>query len=369
MVDPSDALLPPNVARMVPYKPGKPIAELERELGIQGAIKLASNENPLGPSPRVIEAVERAARELAIYPDGAAYELRRAIAEHHGVGMDEVCTGNGSNELIDLLCRAFPAPGDHIVFGKPSFVCYWLGSIAADRAFTEVPLRDHLAWDVDAMLAAVRPETKLLFLANPNNPTGAHVGRAELERLLRDLPPRVVVVLDEAYVEFADADDYVSALDLRELRERLIVLRTFSKAYGLAALRVGYAIGQPALVDALHRMRAPFNVNALAQVAARAALSDPDHVARYVAMNRTERSRVGRALGELGFRVAPSQANFVLVDVGVTGLGGPGFYDALLRKGVIVRPMPAPIDGWVRITIGTPEWNDRLLRAAAEVVQ
>ncbi len=360
-----DPLVPPNVDRMIPYQPGKPLEELERELGITQAIKLASNENPLGPSPKAVEAIRAAATQLHLYPDGAAHALRSALAERHGVSLDEVVLGNGSNELIDLICRTFPSRDDHVVFGKPSFVCYWLGCTAAGVPFTEVPLKDDLAWDVDAMLEAVEPRTKVLFLANPNNPTGAHVGKAELSRLLRELPERVVAVIDEAYVEFPDAEDYVTALELRDLRERLLVLRTFSKAYGIAGSRVGYALGPAELVGYLHRMRAPFNVNSLGQIGALAALDDTAHVERYVALNTAERPRVAAGLRELGLTVAPSQANFVLVDF---GRPGREVYDALLRKGVILRPMPAPIDTWLRITIGTPDQNDRLLGAVKELL-
>ncbi len=359
MPTPPSALVPANVARMIPYKPGKPAEELERELGISGALKLASNENPLGPSPRVVAAVREAAGGLALYPDGVAYALREALASHHDVTMDEVVTGNGSNELIDLICRTFPGRDEHVVYGKPSFVCYWLGCTAAGVPYTEVPLRDDLHWDVDAMLAAVRPETKVLFLANPNNPTGAYVGEADLRRLLSELPERVVAVIDEAYVEFPDAPDYVSALELRHLRERLLVLRTFSKAYGIAALRVGYAVGPAALVGHLHSMRAPFNVNALGQAGALAALSDSAHVEAYVRLNAEERPRVAKALEALGLEVAPSQANFLLV--GFPGSGAE-VDAALLRQGVITRPMPPPLGRYLRITLGTREMNDRLLQ-------
>jgi histidinol-phosphate aminotransferase len=359
-------LIPPRVGRMIPYQPGKPLEELERELGITNAIKLASNENPLGPSPRVIEAVAQAAKGLGFYPDGAAFDLRSALAERHGVALEEVVLGNGSNELIDLACRTFPntEAGDHCVFGKPSFVCYWLGCTAAGVDFTEVPLRDNLHWDLEAMAAAVTEKTKLLFLANPNNPTGAYVGKDALERFLTELPERVVVVMDEAYYGLPDAEDYASGLELRHTRERLLTFRTFSKTHGIAGLRVGYAVGPAPLVDALNRMRAPFNVSLLGQIGALAALKDEAHVERYIAMNRTERARVSRALGELGLAVAPSQANFVLVDF---ERPGAEVYDALLRDGVIVRPMPPPIETSLRITIGTPEQNDRMLAAVAKL--
>lgn len=360
-----DTLVPPNIERLIPYVPGKPVEELERELGIQNAVKLASNENPLGPSPKVVEAIQRAASQVHFYPDGGAFRLRSALAAHLGVGMDELVIGNGSNELIDMVARTFTSPDAHAVFGHPSFVCYWLACNAANVPFTMVPLRDHLHWDIDAMLAAVRPETRLLYLANPNNPTGAYVGRDDLERLLRELPPEVMAVIDEAYLEFPDADDYCSALELRDIRERLIILRTFSKAYGMASNRVGYAITTPEAADYLNRIRAPFNVGAINQEAALVALQDPEHVQRYLEMNRVERTRVEEGMKALGLEVAPSQANFLLVDFEEPG---QEVYEKLLREAVIVRPMPAPIDTWLRITIGTPEQNQRLLAAVKTVL-
>lgn len=358
-------LVPARVERMVPYKPGKPVEELERELGIQGAVKLASNENPYGAAPQVREVLRKALENLGEYPDGAAFALRTALATHHDVDASQVVTANGSNELIDLICRTYPAADDHVVFGKPSFVCYWLGCIAAGVDFTEVPLRDNLAWDVDALLQAVTPATKVLFLANPNNPTGAHMGSADLERLASELPERVVLVVDEAYVEFADAADFVSAMTLRHLRTRLLVLRTFSKAYGLASLRVGYAVGPSELIDYLHRMRAPFNVNRLAQLAAVEALKAQDFLNSYVQENGSERSRVASALEAAGIRVAPSQTNFLLVDVKRSGVE---VYDELLREAVIVRPMPPPIHTWLRITVGTPKQNDQMIGALVKVL-
>jgi len=357
-------LVADNIERLIPYSPGKPIEELERELGITDIIKLASNENPVGPSPKVLEEIARVAPEISRYPDAAGFEIKKDLSAHHDVPMDELCLGNGSNELIDLICRTFAGPGEHIVFGDPSFVCYWLGATAANADFTKVGLRDDLSWDVDALLAAVKPETKVLFIANPNNPTGTYVASSELRRLLEELPSHVVAVLDEAYVQFADADDYESALSMRGLRERLIVLRTFSKAYGLAALRVGYAIAKPQLIDYLNRVRAPFNTGSVGQAAARAALADAAWMERYVEMNRVERARVTASLADAGLTVAPSQANFVLADFGKPNVE---IYDAMLRKGVIIRPMPPPIDTWLRITIGLPEENDRMLAAVREL--
>lgn len=357
-----DPLVAPNIERLTPYVPGKPLEELERELGIRDAIKLASNENPVGPSEKALEAARRALAQAHRYPDN--YALRAALAKHHDVALGEVCLGNGSNELIDLTARTFGVPSGHVVYPEPSFVCYRSAALACAMEASEVPLRDHLHYDAEALIAAVRPATRIFFLANPNNPTGAYLARHELERVLRALPERTIAVLDEAYVEFADAPDYASALALRGLHERLIVLRTFSKAYGLAALRVGYAVAPKELVDYLDRVRAPFNVSSVALAAAEAALADSEHLARYVAHNARERTRVSAALSALGITVAPSQANFVLARFPE---GGRKVGDALLQRGVITRPMPPPITDYIRITIGSEAENDRLLRCLDEL--
>jgi histidinol-phosphate aminotransferase len=357
------ALVTPEIEELRPYEAGKPVEELERELGVGDAIKLASNENPLGPSPRAIEAVERALAELHRYPDAAAYRLRERLAGRLGVGMQELLHGNGSNELIELLIRTFTTREHHVIFGEPAFVMYKIAALAHGTPFSAVPLRD-LTHDLEAMAAAVTPRTRLLFVANPNNPTGTYVGRAAMEKLLREVPPEVIVAVDEAYFEYADAEDYPDCLALRGLRERLVVLRTFSKIYGLATLRVGYAVGPPELIEYMNRLRAPFNVGSLGQIAAAAALDDHEHVERSRSTNRSERTRLGRALAELGWKIAPSQANFVFVDV---GRPARPLYDALLRLGVIVRPF-AGLPTCLRITVGTPRENDRLLEALREVV-
>jgi histidinol-phosphate aminotransferase len=357
------SLVLPSVETLVPYEGGKPIEELARELGVTEAIKLASNENPLGPSPKALAAVRERAADIHLYPDGSAYRLREAIAAHHGVSMDEVIQGNGSNELLDLVVRTFATPKHHIVFGEPAFVVYRIASLSAGIPFTAVPLREH-RHDLEAMAAAVQPNTRVLFVANPNNPTGTHVGRRAVERLLREVPPEVVVVMDEAYIEYADAPDFPDSLELRSLRERLIVTRTFSKIYGLAGLRIGYAIGPSVLIDYMNRVRAPFNVSVVGQAAAIAALSDRDHVERSAAHNRRERERVSAELTALGLTVAPSQANFVLVDV---GRPARPVYDALLRRGVIVRPF-GNLPTSLRITIGTESENTRLITSLREVL-
>ncbi len=351
------------IASLTPYESGKPIEELARELGVHDAIKLASNENPLGPSPKAIEAARAALADVNRYPDAAAYRLREKLAAFHHVAMDEIIHGNGSNELIELLIRTFTTERDHIVYAWPSFVVYRLASLAHNTPFTAVPLKDH-AHDLEAMAAAVTPQTRLMFVANPNNPTGTHVGRESLRRLLTSVPSDVIIVLDEAYIQYADADDFPDSLELRSTRERLVTLRTFSKIYGLASFRVGYAIGPRRLIDYMNRVRAPFNVGAVSQAAAMAALDDTDHVEKSVRINREQRAVVSDGFRELGLDVAPSQTNFVFVDA---GRDGREVYDALLRLGVIVRPM-APGTSFLRVTVGTEAENQRCLAAFKKVL-
>lgn len=354
-------LVTPTIESLVPYEAGKPVEEVARELGVQHAVKLASNENPLGPSPMAMEAVRRALGDAHRYPDAAAYRLRERLAAVHGVAMNEILQGNGSNELIELLIRTYTTGDDHVVFAEPSFVVYKLACLAHGTPFTAVPLRE---WrhDLEAMAAAVRPETRLLFVANPNNPTGTHVPRAALERLLGSVPESVIVVLDEAYLQYADADDHVDGMALRGLRENLVLLRTFSKIYGLAALRVGYAIAPPRLVDYMNRVRAPFNVGSLGQAAALAAIDDAAHVERSRTENAAQRARLERELSRFDITVVPSQANFVFVDA---RRPGRELYEVLLRQGVIVRPLGAST--FLRITVGTPDENTRLLSAMEKV--
>ncbi len=359
-------LAAPHILALTAYEPGKPEEELRRELGIERVVKLASNENPYGPSPGAIDAIASAATRLHRYPDPRGHELREALAAHHGIEAKRFCFGNGSNELIDLICRVFASRGEHVVFGHPSFPCYRIGSIAQELRFTAVPLRDHLHWDVDDLLEAVTPDTKLLFVANPNNPTGSYIGRDGLERLLAVLPAHVLAVVDEAYVEYADAGDFAPATALLDRRERVAVLRTFSKAYGLAALRVGYAIGTAELSEHLDRLRAPFNVGSAGQLAAVAALEDQAHLRRVVGATIRDRHTLRERLQAMGLGVAPSQANFVLVDV---LRPGRAVYEALLADGVIVRPMPEPLHTSIRVTVGLPDENERFLHSLERVLR
>jgi len=358
------ALVIPTIEALSAYEGGKPIEELARELGITDAVKLASNENPLGPSPRALDAARQVLSDSHRYPDGAAYNLRAKLAKKHGVGMDELLLGAGSNELLDLIVRVFCTSAEHIVFAEPAFVVYRIAAMACGVPFTAVPLAAGLVHDLPAMAAAVTPQTRVMFIANPNNPTGTHVGRTAVEKLLREVPPDVIVVMDEAYLEYADAPDYPDSLQLRGLRERLLVLRTFSKIYGLAAFRVGYAVGPRPLIDYMNRVRAPFNVSTLGQAAAAAALDDQDHVETSRALNQRERTLMTEALVGRGLNVAPSQANFVLVDV---KRPARAVYEALLQKGVIVRPF-ASLPTSLRVTIGTERENERFLNALGQVL-
>jgi histidinol-phosphate aminotransferase len=369
--DPKDELVEPAIARIAPYEPGKPIEELERELGHAwgpgGAIKLASNENPYGPSPLGIAAAQAQLAAANLYPDGGSFALKAKLAARHGVDPAQILVGAGSNEIIDLLVQTFCGAGDEVVAPQYSFIAYKLAAEKNRRAFREAPTAASLQYDVDAILAAITPRTKILFFANPNNPTGAYLARAEFERLVEKLPERVLFVADEAYFEYASAKDYPDARQYLKRRARMATLRTFSKIYGLAGLRVGYMIASAELNDFVHRIRLPFNVAATAQAAALAALDDDAHVARARDGNAAELPRLSAALRALGLEVLPSQTNFILVGFGARD--GRQLYGELLHKGVIVRPMKGyGLPHHLRITVGTHAENDRLVRAIEEVL-
>lgn len=347
-------LVSEGIERLKPYVPGKPVDEVARELGIAHATKLASNENPLGASPKALAAAAQALTETHRYPDAAAYKLRQVLAAKLDVSPADLIFGNGSNELLDLVVRTFCQPGDHVVFADPAFVVYEMSALASNLPYTGVPLVD-FRHPLEAMAAACRPNTRVVFIANPNNPTGTYVTRAEVEEFLRVAPKDAFVVLDEAYFEFATAADYPDGLKLRALHERLIVLRTFSKAYGLAGLRAGYGVLPAQYADYVNRVRAPFNLSSVAQAAAVAALGDEAHLRRGLELNSRERERVTAALLARGLKAVPSQANFVYIDVPgrAKALG-----DEILKRGVITRPTSP--DG-LRVSIGLPEENDRFL--------
>jgi histidinol-phosphate aminotransferase len=342
----------PNVLQMHPYVPGKPISEVQRELGLDRVVKLASNENPLGPSPMAMEAVRKVASEMHLYPDGAAYELRHAIAGNFEVGPEQVILGNGSDELIALLGEVFlSSPEDELLTGDPSFVRYDAAAQIAPATLVRVPLDPDCRFDLEALGERLSPRTRLVFIANPNNPTGTIVRRAELERFIDQLPEGCVLVLDEAYFEFAAADpEYPNSLDYLRKGLPVVGLRTFSKAYGLAGLRVGFGFAPAEIADAIERARSPFNVNALAQAAGVAALGDEEHLRRTLANNAQELPKLVGLLENAGAKVPASHANFAYADF---GFQTRPVFDALLRRGVVVRLMPDP--ECLRISVGSAE--------------
>jgi len=357
--------VPPWLASLVPYQPGKPIEEVEREYGIRDSIKLASNENPLGPSPRAVAAIARALNDTHRYHDGGGFYLKRALAEKLGVGADQVALGNGSNEILELVARTFLRPGEDAVMSEQAFVVYASVVQAAAGIARAVPLRD-FTHDLDAIAAAVRKSTRLVFLGNPNNPTGTIYRRDAFERLLGRLPRDVVVVADDAYAEYVVDPEYPRTLDYVGADRLIVTLRTFSKIYGLAGLRIGYGIGPAEVIAALERIRQPFNVNSLAQIGALAALEDQEHVERSRRTNREGMQFLDDAFSRMGLARVPSQANFVLVHVG----DGARVYEGLLRQGVIVRPMTGyGFPQHVRVTVGTAEENRRFVTALERVLR
>ncbi|HEU4369211.1 MAG TPA: histidinol-phosphate transaminase [Methylomirabilota bacterium] len=360
-----ESLANEHILGIAPYEPGKPVEELERELGIQGAIKLASNENPLPPSDRVQKAVADALASLNRYPDGSGFYLRQALARKHNVTADQIVLGNGSNELIELIVRTFLRPGDEAVVPHPSFVVYPMIVQAAGGIRVMVMLRDHRL-DLEAMARAITPMTKLVFIANPNNPTATIVTADEVTHFMSRVPERTIVVFDEAYTEFAQGPDFPETLPYIAQGRKVVVLRTFSKAASLAGLRVGYSITDADAVSLMNRIRQPFNVNSLAQVAALAALEDESHTLECVRMIEAGRHYLYDEFNALGLKYVPSRANFILVDV---GRSASDIYQRLLKEGVIVRPMtPFGMESALRVTIGTPQENRRLIKALRTVL-
>ncbi|MBE9536223.1 MAG: histidinol-phosphate transaminase [Proteobacteria bacterium] len=353
--------VPRYVRELIPYPPGKPIEEVEREYGIADSVKLASNECPIGPSPKGVEAARKALSKLNIYPDGSGYYLKKHLSEKLGMSDENFILGNGSNEIIELIIRTFIKEGDEAVMGDPAFVVYQLITKGAGGKALAVPLLDY-THDLKAMAAAVTERTKIVFVANPNNPTGTIVDRKEMETFFEAVPDDVLMVFDEAYFEYASgSDEYQDAMAYIESRPNVIVLRTFSKAYGLAGLRVGYGIASPGLISMLERVRQPFNVNSPALAAAVAALDDEEHLNRALEVNREGMAWLEGELEKAGFEVVKSFANFILFDA---RMNAAELYEALLRKGVIVRPMGAyGMEEHIRVTVGLPEENTRFIEA------
>ena len=359
-------LVPPYIESLRAYVPGKPIEEAEREYGLTGIIKLASNENPLGPSPRAIAALHEAANRAHLYPDGSSFQLIHKLAAHLGVASEEVVVGSGSNELIELLIRTFTLPDDEVLLSAGSFPAYRIAVQAHGRRFVEVPMREGLGYDLPAMARAITPQTRMIFLANPDNPTGAAFGRAEFEQFLAAVPVDVLVIHDEAYFEFVEWTEYFSGLDYFRKHPNVVALRTFSKIYGLAGLRMGYGVMSAEKAGYLHRTRMPFNLSLPAQLAGVAALDDAEHVTRTRQNNLEGLAYLEHALSALGARFPKSRANFVLANF---GRPSGELYEQMLRRGVIVRPMAG--NGYpnaLRISIGTAAENARCVAVLQEVL-
>jgi histidinol-phosphate aminotransferase len=358
--------IPRHVAGLSTYSPGKPIEELERELGLRDSIKLASNENPLGPSPRAVEAAVRAMQQANRYPDGGGFYLKRSLARKLGLPSSRILLGNGSTELVEMLARSFLGPDSNAVISEGAFVMYRIATQAAGGQLRLVPQTSDLRHDAVAMSAAVDEDTRLLFIANPNNPTGTYIREDELGLLLDRIRGDVLVVVDEAYYEYVDASDYPVTLPRLSSHPNLVILRTFSKAYGLAGIRIGYALVSEQVAGVVERIRSPFNTSSIAQAAALAALEDQEHVVRSREMNGRELPYLEDGLRRLGLKPVPSVANFILAKVGPRA---EQVYPEMLKRGVIVRPMRFfGFPDSLRISVGTRPENERCLAALAEVL-
>jgi histidinol-phosphate aminotransferase len=353
------------VRDIVVYQPGKPVEELERELGLTDSIKVASNENPLGPSPKALEAAHKALEGTHRYPDGGGFYLKRALAKYHDLTPEHFTLGNGTNEVLENIAHAFFDPGDPVVCSEGAFIVYFIVSQLSECKIRKAPMRDY-THDLDAMAGLICGRTKAVFIANPNNPTGTAVGEAALRKFIERMPAQTLAILDEAYFQYAYQEDYPDTSKMIAEYPNLVTLRTFSKAYGLAGLRVGYGIAHPELAGAINKVREPFNVNSLALSGAEAALGDEEHVRRSVNVNAKGREYFVRELIRLGIPFVPTQGNFMMVEVGE----GVETYDALLREGVIVRPVGGyGFPNHVRISIGIPEENHRVLEILSAVLE
>jgi len=359
-------LAPPYIRAIAPYQPGKPISELERELGITGIVKLASNENPLGASAAAVAAMQEAIKTIALYPDGNGFELKDALVKRYGVAHANVTLGNGSNDLLELAARAFLAPGDKVVYSAHAFAVYALATQAVGATGINVPAAEGYGHDLPAMLRAAKDnKAKIVFIANPNNPTGTFLGADELLAFLRGLPEGILVVLDEAYNEYLPEDKRYDSVGWMKDFPNLIISRTFSKAYGLAGLRVGYALAHEQVTDMMNRVRQPFNVNSVAQAAAVAALRDVSFVKRTFELNRRGMLQITEGLTRLGLEYIPSFGNFVAFRIG----NATAMYRRLLELGVIVRPIANyDMPDWLRVSIGLESENAKFLSALEKCV-
>ncbi len=356
-------LVKKSILSVKPYLPGKPIDEVKRELGIKDVCKLASNENPYPPPPKVLKAIKDELKNLNRYPDGNCFYLRQALAKELGVDQDQLIFGNGSDEIIVMAVRAFAGEGDEVLTARPTFMIYEIATKISGADIRMIPLKD-FRFDLMAMREAVTSRTKIIFIANPNNPTGTYVTHAEMETFLKGLPSNIIVFLDEAYYEFVGKKDYPQSLMLLPRYPNLILTRTFSKVYSLAGLRVGYGVASQEMVELLNRIREPFNVNSLAQVAALAALKNKAYYRGVSQEIASEKKRLYKNLKKMNMAFVESATNFVLVDVKGDSLQ---VSQQLLRQGVIVRDMGFwGLDQFIRVTIGTPKENDKFIKALKE---
>jgi len=354
----------PHISTLVPYPPGKPIEELEREYGISGSIKLASNENAWGPSPKAVAAIKNGLQNLHRYPDGSCYYLSHALSEKIGVDPKELVFGNGSNEIIGLLITAFLQPGEEVVTSHPTFLMYQKLVQVQGGVNKVVELDGEMHHDLGAILAQVTPETRMIFLDNPNNPTGTIINRDNFASFMEKLPERILVVLDEAYVDFVEPELRIDVLAYIRQGKPVAALRTFSKAYGISGLRLGYGIMNPEIADYLNRVRQPFNVNSLAQIGGIAALSDDEHYRMTLQKTREGIEWLSREVEKLGCRAMETHTNFFLIDVKGDA---KKLYENMLHKGVIVRPMQAyGYPDYIRITVGRKEENQRFINTLAQ---
>jgi len=354
-----------GIERLIPYPPGKPIEELERELGIFGSIKLASNENPLGPSPLAVQAIQKSLRSLHRYPDGRGFYLKEKLADIFGLPENKIIIGNGSNELIELVIRTFLNTNEEVIQAIPTFLVYEKMVTGAGAKIISIPLSDFKV-DLEAIKAAISQKTKIIFINNPNNPTGSALSMDEVSAFLESIPSDVIVVMDEAYMDFVTDENVAKGLDLLKTYPSIIVLRTFSKLYGLAGLRIGYGFSSEKIIDYMNRVRQPFNVNSLAQVGAAAALDDVEFVSKTLATVRDGLSYLHGELDKIGLDYLPTQTNFFLIKV---PMGGKRLYELMLKQGVIIRAMDSyGLKEYVRINVGLPEENERFIETLKKVL-
>jgi histidinol-phosphate aminotransferase len=356
-----------HIQEIHPYEPGKPIKELEREMGLRNIVKLASNENPLGPSRKALRAVRRAISELNLYPEGSCHYLVKRLAAEFSISEKQIVIGNGSNEIIELLARGFLTEGDEVISSETSFLVYPILTQVCGARYVSVPMKN-FRYDLPGILKAITEKTRIIFIANPNNPTGTYVSAGEVEDFIAKVPKNIVICFDEAYVDFVDAQDFPRMLfHAKTEKPNVVVLRTFSKAYGLAGLRVGYAIAAPEMISYLHKIRQPFNVNSLAQTAATAAIDDRFFLWRTKYLVSSGRKYLYKKFRQLGLNYLPSQANFILVD---TGRDANEVFQALLKQGMIVRSMKAyGLPTHIRVTVGRRGQNAQLCRLLKKYLQ